>query len=112
MHRVIDNIVKNAVEAMPNGGRLTLRGVRGTGHVSLSISDTGVGIPEEIREEVFAPLFTTKSGGMGLGLNFCRRAVEAHRGSIEFESEINKGTTFMVRLPLDGVEATRSGSET
>ena len=109
-HRVIDNIVKNAVEAMPDGGRLTISGVRGPDYVSLSISDTGVGIPKEIGDEVFTPLFTTKSGGMGLGLNYCRRAVEAHGGSIEYESEVNKGTTFTVKLPSGGAQVKESGS--
>jgi PAS domain S-box-containing protein len=100
MHRVIDNLVKNAVEAMPNGGKLSVNAERDDNHLIIRIGDTGAGIPEELRGHIFSPLFTTKSGGMGLGLTYCRRAVEAQGGSIGFESEVGKGTTFTIRLPI------------
>ncbi len=99
MHRVVDNLVKNAVEAMPNGGRLTVIAVREGDSVSVSVSDTGIGITEESRRKLFSPLYTTKSGGMGLGLTYCRRAVEAQGGTISFESEVGAGTTFHITVP-------------
>jgi PAS domain S-box-containing protein len=99
MHRVVDNLVKNAVEAMPNEGRLTVIAVREGDSVSVSVSDTGIGITEESGRKLFSPLYTTKSGGMGLGLTYCRRAVEAQGGTISFESEVGVGTTFHITVP-------------
>jgi len=101
MHRVIDNLVKNAVEAMPEGGRLFVKAEKGVAEVVVSVGDTGMGIPEESRWHIFSPLYTTKVGGMGLGLTYCRRAVEAQGGSIDFESKIGVGTTFTVKLPIN-----------
>jgi two-component system sensor histidine kinase DctS len=69
------------------------------GDVLLSVSDTGVGIPEEAARMIFTPLYTTKAKGVGLGLSFCKRVVEAHGGSIGFASKQGEGTTFNVRLP-------------
>jgi signal transduction histidine kinase len=66
--------------------------------VFLEISDTGVGIPEESRENVFWPLYTTKVGGLGLGLSFCRKAIEAYGGTINFESKLGEGTTFIIEF--------------
>lgn len=99
MHRVIDNLVKNAVEAMPNGGKLTISAKKNDDKIVISVGDTGVGIPEGYKARIFSPLYTTKTGGMGLGLTYCRRAVGAQGGSIDFESEVGKGTTFTIRLP-------------
>ncbi len=98
IHRVVDNLVRNAVEAMPGGGRLLVSVQNNEGRVSLKISDTGVGIPEESRENVFWPLYTTKVGGFGLGLSFCRKAVEAYGGTISFESKVGEGTTFIIEF--------------
>jgi signal transduction histidine kinase len=100
MHRIIDNLVRNAFEAMPQGGRLSVKTEKGIDQVVIRVCDTGIGIPDESRERIFSPLYTTKSGGMGLGLTYCRRAVEAMSGSIEFESRAGAGATFIVRLPL------------
>ncbi len=100
MHRVVDNLVKNAVEAMPNGGKLTVSAKKEGEGVKVSVSDTGVGIPEESKRKLFSPLYTTKSGGMGLGLTYCRRAVEAQRGTISFESEVGVGTAFHITVPV------------
>ncbi len=100
MHRVLDNLVKNSVEAMPNGGKLVVSAVKETDDLVIRVADTVVGIPEESREHIFSPLYTTKTGGMGLGLTYCRRVIEAMGGSINFESEVGVGTTFTVMLPL------------
>ena len=67
--------------------------------ISLSVSDTGVGIPEDEISNMFKPFYTTKLKGMGLGLAYCKRAVEAHGGSISVESEVGVGTTFIATLP-------------
>jgi len=99
IHRVIDNLIRNAVEAMPEGGKLTLKCERTDDNVIIKVSDTGGGIPDEFKENMFKPFYSTKPGGMGLGLAYCKRAVEAHGGTIEVESEVDRGTTFTVRIP-------------
>jgi PAS domain S-box-containing protein len=98
IQRVVDNLLRNAVEAMPDGGRLSVSVHNDDRKVFLEISDTGVGIPEESRENVFWPLYTTKVGGLGLGLSFCRKAVEAYGGTINFESKLGEGTTFIIEF--------------
>ncbi len=100
LKQVLLNLCRNAVEAMPNGGLLTLRAYREEGAGVLEVADTGVGIPDEVARRVFEPFFTTKSSGTGLGLPVCRRIVEAHGGRLTFESEPGRGTTFKVRLPI------------
>lgn len=97
--QVFLNIVLNAIQAMPNGGRLTITASVSNGFVELSFRDTGPGIPEENRDRLFKPFFTTKSAGTGLGLAISNRIVEAHGGKITFESKVGMGTTFRVRLP-------------
>jgi len=98
MKQVILNLSKNAVEAMPSGGRLSFSGSVTNGTVTLSISDTGAGIPTAI--DIFEPFFTTKSFGTGIGLTIVRQIVQAHGGSISYRSESGKGTTFAIDLPL------------
>ena len=100
MHRVLDNLVKNAVEAMPDGGKLSITAEEANGEVVIRVGDTGMGIPEESKKHIFSPLYTTKTGGMGLGLTYCRRAVEAMGGSIDFKSEVGVGTTFKLTFPF------------
>lgn len=99
MQRVLINIIKNAIEAMPNGGKLSIRCSCLEDYVSISVSDTGVGIPKENLEKIWAPLFTTKAKGMGFGLPICKRIVEAHGGIITVESTVDKGTTFTITIP-------------
>ncbi len=98
MIRALNNLFSNAIQAMPKGGRLTIKTHKQDGHVLISVSDTGVGISEEAKPKIFTPLFTTKSKGQGFGLVVCKRVVEAHSGEITFESEVGKGTTFTVKI--------------
>lgn len=100
LKRVLINLVTNAVQAMPNGGRLYLMAqVDSGGHVSISVEDTGVGIPDRIRSQIFTPLFTTKPRGQGFGLAVCKRVIEAHGGTISFESSEGKGSRFTILFP-------------
>jgi PAS domain S-box-containing protein len=101
--RITTNIVKNAIEAMTDGGTLFINAKLASPRVlEIRFADTGPGIPDEIREKIFEPFFTTKNHGqcIGLGLSMCRELVESHDGCIDVESEIGKGTTLTVRLPL------------
>lgn len=97
--RVIVNLLSNAVQAMPDGGTLSVKGERLDGMTSLIFSDTGVGISEENMKKIFTPLFTTKAKGTGLGLAVCKRIVDAHRGSISLESIEGEGTSFKILIP-------------
>lgn len=100
LRQALLNLLLNAQQAMPRGGDLTVRARRESENVFVEISDTGVGIPEEIRERIFNVYFSTKPGGTGLGLPTAKRIVEEHGGSITVESAPGRGTTFRVRLPL------------
>jgi signal transduction histidine kinase len=84
---------------MPEGGKLTIHAHQESEDVIVSIEDTGQGIPEEYREKLFQPLFTTKSKGQGFGLAAAKRLIEASKGTITYESQEGKGTRFIVRLP-------------
>ena len=97
--RAIYNLVKNAVEAMPEGGRLTVSTEDRGEDFTVRVGDTGTGIPEDIRDSLFKPFGSRKGGGSGLGLPSARRVVVAHGGEITYESEVGKGTTFTVVLP-------------
>ncbi len=101
IRRVLVNIIKNAFEAMPYGGTLTLKSRKIGDKVEIAISDTGVGMSEETLKKLFQPLYTTKSRGMGFGLSICKRFVEAHGGTITVESVLGKGSTFKVTLPIE-----------
>jgi len=102
MRQVMLNILKNAKEAMPKGGTLTVRTSKEDKNVLIHVQDTGVGIPEEIRDKIFEAFFTTKQRvkGVGLGLSVCYGIIKDHGGEIKVESEEGKGTTFMIRLPI------------
>jgi PAS domain S-box-containing protein len=101
--QVLINLVMNSIHAMPEGGRLRLSLAREGSHVCLGLSDTGHGMPEEIRSKVFEPFFTTKDfgKGTGLGLTVVKGIIEEHGGTIAVESAVDKGTTFWIRLPID-----------
>ncbi|MEM3616683.1 MAG: PAS domain S-box protein [Candidatus Bathyarchaeia archaeon] len=99
--RVLVNLVRNAVDAMPKGGTLTIKCRKRNGNVEFVVSDTGVGMSEETIKMLWTPLFTTKAKGMGFGLSICKRFVEAHGGTIKVESALGKGSTFTVTLPIE-----------
>jgi PAS domain S-box-containing protein len=98
LKRAVTNLVQNAVQAMPNGGELKVRAYCKENTEFISVEDTGVGIPEELRAKLFQPMVTTKSKGQGLGLAVVKRLVEAQGATISFESEVGKGTKFIIQL--------------
>jgi CheY-like chemotaxis protein len=103
---VLVNMVFNALDAMPNGGHLSLSAEVVDHHVILSVTDTGMGMPPEVRLRVFDPFFTTKGvEGMGLGLAVGYGVVCRHQGTIEVESEVGRGSTFRIKLPAVTVDA-------
>jgi signal transduction histidine kinase len=100
LKRIISNLVLNAVQAMPNGGTLTVNSIRDkqSGELVLTVEDTGVGIPDDVKDKLFTPMFTTKSKGQGFGLAVVKRMTETLGGSVTFESEHGRGTKFTVRF--------------
>ncbi len=100
LRRALLNLVQNALEAMPRGGTLTLRGRRAGATVQLDVCDTGSGIPPEQRTRIFEPLYTTKAGGTGLGLYIVQEVVAAHGGQVGVQSVEGQGSTFTLTLPL------------
>jgi signal transduction histidine kinase len=109
LKEVFLNVVLNAIDAMPDGGKLTIRVAeeKRTGFLSVEVLDTGVGIPEHILGSIFNPFFTTKpvGKGTGLGLAVSKGIVEKHGGHIEVESKLNEGAKFTVRLPIVPIPA-------
>jgi PAS domain S-box-containing protein len=99
--RVFVNLINNAVDAMPKGGELTIRCAESNGILEAKFTDTGEGMPDDVMRNLWKPLKTTKSKGMGLGLAICKRIIEAHGGSIQVESTLGEGSTFTIRLPID-----------
>jgi signal transduction histidine kinase len=102
MRQALLNLMLNAVQAMPQGGELTIQAAVENRHVVVSLIDTGVGIALDVLPKIFRPFFSTKSnsGGSGLGLPTTRKIIEAHHGVIEVQSEVGKGTKFTIRLPV------------
>jgi signal transduction histidine kinase len=100
LRQVLLNLALNGLQAMPEGGRLTLRARRDGAFVELRVEDTGSGIPVEVQGQVFDFHFTTREGGSGLGLPICRRLVEAAGGKLDFESSAGRGSVFRVRVPV------------
>jgi CheY-like chemotaxis protein len=106
LREVLVNIIFNAVDAMPEGGQIALAAEEEGGSVSISISDTGTGMTEEVRSRIFDPFFTTKGkAGLGLGLAVSYGIVSRHEGAFDVESEVGRGTTFRVTLPKVEAEA-------
>jgi signal transduction histidine kinase len=108
LHQVLLNLVLNGIQSMDQEGRITIqaRVQPGSGapnrpdQVEISVSDTGGGISREQLEKIFRPFYTTKRGGTGLGLSLCRRIISQHGGTLTAESEIGKGSRFIIRLPM------------
>ena len=101
--QVFKNVILNSIQAMPDGGKLTIEStLPEPDWVAISITDTGSGMPDEVLEKLFEPLFTTKAKGIGLGLVITKDIVEKHGGSVEVQSKVGKGSTFTIRLPIKG----------
>ena len=94
------NVVLNGVQAMTDGGVLSIRGRRDDAAASMEVRDQGGGIPAEIRDKIFNLYFTTKKAGSGIGLAMSYRVLQLHNGSLDFVTEMGKGTTFRLVLPL------------
>jgi len=97
---VFKNLIKNAFDAMPDGGKLTIKSEHAGDTVVFSFEDTGAGMTPETLSKLWTPLFTTKAKGMGFGLSICKRIIEAHEGKITVESTIGKGSVFTVTFPI------------
>lgn len=101
MKQVFLNLIINAVQAMPNGGTLTVESHQNKSEIVCKFSDTGMGISKEQQEKLFTPFFTGKERGTGLGLAIVHRILEGQKGKIEFTTKENQGTTFTVSLPIE-----------
>jgi PAS domain S-box-containing protein len=101
MKRTFANVIKNAFDAMPIGGTLTIKSRRVNNNVQIAFSDTGIGMSKQVLDKLWRPLFTTKAKGMGFGLPICKRVVEAHGGKISVETTVAKGTTFTITVPIE-----------
>jgi len=99
LKRVMINLVNNAVQAMPEGGKLYVKAYLDGSDTVLVVEDTGCGISQDVGAKLFTPLFTTKAKGQGFGLAVVKRMTDALGGTVKFESEVGKGTKFFVRLP-------------
>jgi signal transduction histidine kinase len=104
------NVVLNGVQAMNNGGILTMVAHQFDATAAIEVRDQGPGIPPEVRDKVFNLYFTTKKTGSGIGLAMSYRVLQLHNGAIEFETEVGRGTTFRLVLPLAS-EQDRVGAE-
>jgi signal transduction histidine kinase len=103
MQQVFLNLLLNARDAMPDGGKLDISVMQSDDHVEMVFADTGGGIDDEVKDKVFDPFFTTKgpTRGTGLGLSICYSIVKDHGGTIEIDSEKNRGTKFIIKIPAE-----------
>jgi signal transduction histidine kinase len=98
--RILTNLVNNAIQAMPNGGTLTVETIQKDQKALIIVKDTGSGIPKNVRNKIFTPLVTTKAKGQGFGLSVVKRFTEAMGETVSFESEVGKRTNFIIMLPI------------
>ena len=101
MQRAMTNLIENAVDAMPNGGKIIIAGGKLKEMVEITVTDTGAGIPKDRLEKIWMPLYTTKAKGIGLGLSITKRITEAHNGSVQAESTVGQGSKFTIRIPSE-----------
>src|SRR2546421_364081 len=101
LRRAFTNIITNALQAMPDGGKLKISAWTNQNIAAVSFQDTGIGIPEDVKAKMFSPLFTTREKGVGLGLAVTKRLIESHKGEIKVFSKVGEGTTLTVELPID-----------
>jgi signal transduction histidine kinase len=99
LKQAVLNVMQNGAQAMPEGGNLEVV-LEEEGGAILRVADEGTGISEEIREKIFDLYFTTKSGGSGIGLAMTYRILQLHHGSVEVQSRAERGTEFLLRIPL------------
>ena len=102
LNQVFMNVLSNAIDALPDKGSITISTSKSNESVRISIKDTGKGIPVDIQSRIFEPFFTTKEVGQGtgLGLSICHSIIEKHNGSIKVNSEVGKGSEFVIVLPV------------
>jgi two-component system sensor histidine kinase AtoS len=101
LKQVLINIIQNAIYSIKNGGLITIRTFRREDNfAAVEIEDTGIGIPDDVLQDMFNPFFTTKPNGSGLGLSITQRIIHAHGGKIDVKSQVGKGTTFSFVLPI------------
>jgi PAS domain S-box-containing protein len=106
MQRVFINLTKNAIDALPHGGKISIKSKVIGDNIQISFSDNGTGINKEVLPKLFAPLFTTKAQGMGFGLAICKRIIEAHGGTISVNTVKDRGTAFVIKLPIEQTKQT------
>jgi len=115
LFRATVNLLSNALQAMPDGGILRIRTAlyngKGKDMIELRIEDTGQGIPLDLRQKIFNPFYTTKEKGTGLGLSIVQSIIDTHHGDIELASEVGKGTTMVIRLPITPGKMARQHAE-
>ncbi|MGA7365428.1 MAG: ATP-binding protein, partial [Candidatus Sulfotelmatobacter sp.] len=109
LHRAISNLVLNAMDAMPQGGTLTLRTRDDDGKVVVEVADTGAGLTPEECERIFTPYYTSKEHGTGLGLAIVQSVVSDHGGRIRVQSSPGRGTKFVIELPRNAKSAQNVG---
>ncbi|MDH5267885.1 MAG: ATP-binding protein, partial [Candidatus Bathyarchaeota archaeon] len=100
MMRAFGNLITNAIEAMPKGGKLEIKSEKTKNCLKITFRDTGVGISRKNLRKLFTPLFTTKAKGIGMGLAICKRIISVHGGSIDVKSKEGAGTLVTVAIPL------------
>jgi signal transduction histidine kinase len=99
LKRILTNLISNATQAIENNGKITITASCQDGNAVISVADTGVGIPDESKDKIFTPLFTTKSKGQGFGLPVVKKLIESMGGIVSFESEKGKGAKFILNFP-------------